>query len=123
MCDIDYDDGEHCAMWEERKVGKAKKDHKCSCCGGAIAKGDSYVTHFSIFGNEPWHEKKCLPCDQIVQDFKKEHDGQSGIPSYIPELLHHCIDEEGADSEAGKKWQAALDEMTRRFDATKQATT
>jgi hypothetical protein len=111
MCVLEFD--EQAAVFTEKKV-VAKKDHKCFCCRGAIKKGDSYVRHFSVFDRCPSAEKMCLSCFEMRTTFAKEHNGQYASPSGMPDLLVECIDMEGVDSEAGKRWQRELDAMDER---------
>lgn len=112
MCDIDWD-GERPSVWTERTV-TAKKEHQCDSCGGTIRPGKQYLRHFSVFDGYASDEKLCGACKGVSDDFKKDHGGRVGSPSYMPELLRECIEMEGPQSPASKKWKAALGEMSRR---------
>jgi hypothetical protein len=91
MCDLDFD--EYATVWDEHLVSKARKEHDCDSCGGAIGIGDSYVAHFSVFDGNPNHEKQCLRCRTISNAFHREH-GTSVNPGSLLDYLVHCLDEE-----------------------------
>ncbi len=93
MCDLDFDG--HCSVWVQRLVLKSKKDHHCHGCGGIIEKGSSYIDHFSIFDDDPSHEKMCLSCKTIMDAFKREH-GREVSPDSLYDFLRECLDEESA---------------------------
>ena len=115
MCEIDF--GESAELWSERNV-RARKPHKCSCCGGSIKAGEMYIRHFSVGDGSPTSEKCCLPCDAMRDEFDKIHTA-CGTPGYMPELLRYCIDTErdaGNDAMV-EKWQSELAQMAERKKA------
>lgn len=115
MCSIEL---EPCEVWQERKV-TARKDHRCSCCGGRIRAGEVYVRHFSVFEGDVSAEKSCAACEEMRRDFREEHHGTCGTPGYMQTLLEECIDYE--DEGTGAKWRAAIDAMRARRAAAEAA--
>lgn len=105
MCYIDL---EPCDVWEENKVKAARKRHRCDACGGAVAVGESYYRHFSVYDDSATSEKICMPCYEAREVFADAHDGQSTNPSYFVELLNSCI---GEDEESDTKWLPMLHAM------------
>lgn len=143
MCDIDFDSGEYCSVFEESLVGRARKRRLCDMCRCVIEMGSSYIRHFSVFDSSATTEARCLPCDTITQAFRREHRIKFG-PSSMREMLVECLQEEsyygdetdGEDdliptTDSALRWKYALIEMdTRRAseadrrmirDAAKQA--
>lgn len=117
MCSIDLDP---CEVWQERKV-TARKDHRCSCCGGRIKSGEVYVRHFSVFEGDVSAEKACGACEEMRRDFLAEH-GTCGSPGYMQTLLEECIDYEDRDVDGvGAKWRAAIDAMLARRAAAERS--
>jgi hypothetical protein len=102
MCYIDL---EPCDVWEEIRVNKARKEHRCSCCRRIIAVGESYLAHFSIFEHEACHEKLCADCEQDRKAFAEAHDAILCTPGYLPEMLESCIADE---PESKEKWEPML---------------
>lgn len=110
MCDIDL---ETCSVFSETQI-KARKPHVCDCCGGPIKPGEHYQKHFSVFDGYPTSEKSCLACVEMTSEFTKVH-GQYSNPSYMPELLQECIDNERGEDEAMvQKWTSELKAMEKR---------
>lgn len=60
MCEADYI-AEVC----ETKNPTARKPHKCSECGGVIAKGERYTLRHGICNNEPFRLKFCALCERV----------------------------------------------------------
>jgi len=110
MCYIDL---EPCEVWIETE-SRARKPHKCGCCGGVIRPGEVYVRHFSKFEGTVSAEKMCKPCEADRDEFAKAHDGMYSSPSYMPHLIHECIDEE---PESREKWEPMLDRFKSRRTA------
>lgn len=111
MCDLDL---EHTTVWDETIIKRARKDHECDCCGATIPKGDSYLKHFSVFDGDVTCEKQCNACTAMVEEFTKVH-GQHSNPSYMPELLHECMQlERGDDDKMADKWRDELRAMRLR---------
>ncbi len=109
MCDIDLEPSD---FWSERKA-KARKQHRCDCCGGAIRPGDVYLRHFSVYDGVAVTEKECPACMEMGERFAKEH-GQRSNPSYMGQLLRDCL-----DSGEGDHWRADIDAMKARKEAAR----
>jgi hypothetical protein len=111
MCRIDL---EPCEVFTETAV-KANKRHICDCCHGVILPGKRYMKHFSRFDGEITTEKKCMRCNEMVEEFAKVH-GQYGSPGSMPAMLQECIE---ADIDSGeminaRKWRNELTKMAKR---------
>lgn len=113
MCDISFDGS--CDVWNEREV-TARLAHVCDCCNGAIAPGEKYRRIFMAGEGSAGTEKQCLACVTLNEEFATIH-GANVAPSYMPEMLQQCIDEEGATSEMGQKWIGELAAMKTRRTA------
>lgn len=111
MCYIDL---EPCTVWDENTV-RARKIHRCDCCGGDILIGRRYTRHFSVFDRSPTSEKMCAACTKMSLAFSDEH-GQRANPSAMRELLDECIGwgRESRGAEA-KPWRLAVLGMQRRY--------
>lgn len=116
MCDIDFDGDRPTLFNESRRT--ARKEYVCDSCHGTIRPGTLYGRVFSVVDGYASTEKSCTACVAISDDFKKDHHGQTGFPSYMTELLTECVDLErdhnGPKAPAAKKWVKALGEMKRR---------
>jgi hypothetical protein len=99
MCELDFDEG--ATVWDERLIGRARKEHRCDTCNIAIGVGQSYMAHFSVFDGHASHEKQCLRCRAIGDAFTREH-RSSVTPGSLLEFLDQCLDEE--------RWVVALEE-------------
>lgn len=112
MCE--YDDGEYCQVWNEQQR-KARKEHKCSCCGRIIRAGEKYLVHFSVYDGDATSNKMCSECERDRDTFAKAHHGFLLAPYYFPEALSGCI----ADGDPGsdKRWRPMLDAIEARGGA------
>lgn len=108
MCDIDL---EPCDVWRE-EMRKARKPHRCSCCGGAVVIGDRYISHFSKFDGSITSENLCLSCDRDRDMFAAAHEHMSPTPSHFPQMLADCIHE--GDPESMTKWAPMLARIQER---------
>lgn len=108
MCDLDYVDDRWDASSE--KVVRAKKEHRCDCCGGRIPPGRKYLRLGWVFERTAGSEKCCLPCHRVSMAFAQKHNFYTQ-PSGMQHLLEECIAED--DEDAGP-WKRALREMKRR---------
>src|SRR5271154_24336 len=97
MCDLDYDDGDAPSVWSER-LQKARKPYRCVCCHAPIAVGEQYLYHFSVSDGLAWTERMCKACDEIRDQFGKEHGDQMPAPSNFRDSLVNCIDERDEES-------------------------
>ena len=109
-----------CSAWSET-VYRARKLHVCSCCGGAIDRGQFYTRIFFVSRESATAERECGDCTTMIAAFQAAH-GMRWSPGAMSEALVECIDEEGADSEAGRRWEAELQAMAARRYARKART-
>ncbi len=58
MCEIDFDGT--CSVWREN-TRKARKEHRCSCCGGTIRVGKTYLDHFSVYEGDAARQFRADP--------------------------------------------------------------
>lgn len=94
MCDFEIDDPAQVWVHKWRKA-RSKKDgtpHKCDACGCTIAKGEAYLSHFSISDGDVYTAKACALCGAVWEWFTHEHNGGYS-PDYILTMLRECIAE------------------------------
>jgi len=91
MCDIDF--GDPASVWDERLIGRARKEHACWTCGATISVGSSYFSCFYVADGDAYTEKQCIACRTIGDAFHREH-GASLCPSSLFHYLVECLDEE-----------------------------
>lgn len=103
MCAIDP---EPCDVWSETPR-MARKPHSCSCCRGAIAAGEAYLQHFSLYGGDTTSNKCCFACWLAREEFAQAHEGARFPPSFMPTAIADCIGE-GDDDD---RWRALLAEI------------
>ncbi len=110
MCELGH--FEPCTIWDER-THKARKPHVCSCCKRAIAAGETYTAHFSVYEGEAAYERLCAECDKDRDEFGRAHAGYP-MPSDFARSLSECISE--GDEESERRWRPMLDRIraTRR---------
>jgi hypothetical protein len=53
---------------------KARKDHRCEECRGAIKAGEIYCYHHGVFDGAGFSHKVCVDCEQIRTELNKELD-------------------------------------------------
>jgi len=109
MCSIDL---EPCDLWVETER-RARKPHRCSCCGGVIAAGARYTVHFSKFEGAMTSQKMCAPCREAREEFAEAHFGAGFAgdayipqPGYLPQALAECIAD--GDEESERQWKPML---------------
>jgi hypothetical protein len=107
MCAIDL---EPCDVWRETER-TARKAHRCSSCGGQIAPGARYLSHFSMFEGDYTYNKMCLLCRDDRKTFSDDH-GIGPTPGYFPRLLADCIAD--GDEESESKWKPMLERVQAR---------
>lgn len=112
MCFVDL---EPCEVWDERDR-KARKEHKCSACGGKITVGSLYVVHFNVFEGEAKSDKMCKPCEAARREFAKDHDGMLCMPRELINMIRECIGEEGGEEFANPRWIELIAEMNARLN-------
>lgn len=111
MCVIDY---EPCEVWRETPR-KARKEHRCSACGGRIAAREGYTDYFSVFEGEINRGKACATCQTVVMEFAAAHEGMRPTPDSLVFILEECIAD--GDKEDKRRWTPVLAEMQTRRKA------
>jgi hypothetical protein len=106
-----YIELESCEVWDETKR-RARKAHRCSCCKGPIAPGDTYLVHFSVYDGAITSDKCCGRCEEARGEFGDAHESMIPTPSYFPYLLADCIAE--GDEESETKWRPMLEAILAR---------
>lgn len=79
------------------KVVKARKSHKCSGCGAAIAKGETYKSISGAWDGKFKAYNHCDNCDRVTQKILDE-----GLESYytLENPRQYLIDIQGYDETA-----------------------
>jgi hypothetical protein len=111
MCVIEFDPVE---VWEEHRR-KARKHHRCACCGAPVRPGDYYRTIFAVGEDGMLFEKSCEACGAARDAFAEAHDGSSPNPTSFIQVLNECIAEGDRESEA--QWQPMLQGIAARRKA------
>ena len=106
MCSFDLDP---CEVWREEER-KARKEHRCACCGATIKHGTKYLSHFSVFEGDPTTEALCLPCKRDRKKFVDAH-GQYMTPGSFDTMLNDCIYDGDPES---KRWQVMQERIRAR---------
>lgn len=130
MCSIDL---EYSDVFTDTLVKKARKSHWCACCTRAIAKGESYIKHFSVFDGSTTSEKCCTQCHNDRVEFANHLGHMMSAPSYFPEMLQECVSEHFIDDdeplppkygpmtkheEQDLRWREMLNELNARDTVT-----
>lgn len=107
MCEADYI-AEVC----ESEAPIARKQHKCSECGGVIPKGAQYIVRHGICNNEPFRLKFCFLCEAVGAHLDKRID-------YVRAwgcLAEDCAEDVPADGEGNyRRGRAAIEAYARKF--------
>ena len=101
MCSFDL---EPCDVWTET-ARTARKEHCCSVCGGRIAPGERYTTHFSKSDGGVSSERICGACYTARAEFASAHGEMVPNPSAFEDVLRECIAE---DEESEQRWKPML---------------
>lgn len=117
MCEIDFSDGDPVAGYRPT-WRKARKDHRCDCCGAAIAKGERYRYASWIYDHEPDWERACTSCADDMQSFGEAH-GSFFFADSFEHYLDGCISEE--DEEDRATWLPMLERLRARRAAAQEA--
>jgi hypothetical protein len=91
MCEVIFDE---VATVFVDKFRKARKTHRCQCCGSEIKPGDRYLRHFQICDGQAYDEKMCEACAADRAEFAKAPGHMLCAPSYFWELLSSCVHED-----------------------------
>jgi len=110
-----FDGCEPMTLHNERRIGRARKPHRCSQCDGTITVGESYWRHFWVFDGDAESNAQCLACRAISDAFEAEHHVVA-VPCGMTDIIRDCIDESRRehDDDAVARWTRALDEMAAR---------
>jgi hypothetical protein len=114
MCEIGDDDG-YASVWSE-KQRRARKQHRCTSCGGSIRPGDLYLNHFSIFEGDATSARLCAACDGSRDEFSHAHEGTLLHPETLLDSLVECVEQE---PEMAPKWQPMIDAIRQRREETR----
>ena len=95
---------------------KARKEHRCSCCGATVKPGEQYTVHFSVADGYCVTEKICALCLADRDEFCSAHDLSWVCPSDFTDVLGECIDQR--DEESMRRWKPMLDRIRERGRAT-----
>lgn len=88
LCDCDLEPVE---CYSETKVAKARKNHRCDDCFGAINKGDGYTRVGYVFDGQGRTVKRCGDCQAIRCMIGDIENGCSCLPTHG--LCHDLQDE------------------------------
>ena len=117
MCEVNFDDAEGPAVWNET-TPKARKPHRCAGCGSTIPVGTVHVRLFVVHDGSPTAERECPACTVDRNVVEDAHDSVGLMPSYLGEFLDNCI----ADNEPGaERWEAIRASIAARREAAKAA--
>lgn len=111
MCEFDYDDYENPSVWNQ-KIVKARKCHKCNCCGVNISPKETYLKHFSVYDGLASSERMCIQCYNLMLEFSKAHAGFMWSPIDFPYALRECLSEAG--DKGDERWREMLKEIRER---------
>lgn len=104
MCEIDM---EPCDVWVP-SIHRARKEHRCDCCGTAIRPGQRYHRLFTIFEGDAATSKHCRRCNSALLAFGKAHDGMTPTPVGFDDILDECIAERDEGYQIWMRVRAAI---------------
>ena len=80
-----------------RHIRYAMKDHYCILCGQKIEKGSSYFNHVTKYDGE-FNVMKFHPeCNQILEAYWAENDGQEWDTELVMEFVRESINDAGLE--------------------------
>lgn len=106
MCDLS--DGERADVFSETEV-KARKPHKCSCCGRQIRTGETYLRHWSVYEGNVSNAKLCSDCASDRAEFAAAHGGWLVHPCAFFDYLTDCVEDQPSNH-----WQAMVSRIMQR---------
>jgi hypothetical protein len=108
MCEVGFG-GDTCAVWNE-EMRTSRKSRTCDGCGGAIRKGERYLSHSSLFNGSWSRAAMCEPCRELRAAFGAAHP-RALIPNPIglQEVLEECLEDDG-----DPRWVDAIEAMKAR---------
>lgn len=108
MCYLDY---EPCAVWDVT-TPRARKAHRCGCCGSPIAIGEQYTRVFTVTDGDAATGKSCAACWVDIQQFAVAHEGMTPFPTEMIQTLADCIAD--GDEESERQWKPMLAAIKQR---------
>ncbi len=69
---VDYDEGIPIDV-DDTVRRRARKDHKCSCCGETIPRTHIYFRHFVLWDGTTDTIKRCARCQTLYEALVKSH--------------------------------------------------
>lgn len=107
-----YDDT--CEVWNET-WRKARKEHRCDECAGAILPGERYLSYRWICQGEPGSFKECAKCRtvrEIIADREKA-EGCTGSEIWAPlHQLSEAIDDDAPERYGLMTYHEDIDDYT-----------
>lgn len=89
MCSCDLDQP---SVFNETRR-KARKQHKCDSCRGAILAGEAYISTFGVWDGEAARFKRCLDCDGLMAWAHKQDDCMCiSVSSIMTDIRDHFRD-------------------------------
>jgi len=110
MCDLS--DEERAEAFRETHV-KARKPHKCECCGRQIRTGETYLRHWSVYEGNVSNAKLCSDCASDRAEFAAAHGGWLVHPCAFFDYLTGCVAEHPSNH-----WQAMVSRIMQRANDT-----
>lgn len=120
MCEIEFDGDD--VVGYRQQTRKARKPHRCECCGSVIKPGDVYHYASWIADHEPDWEKQCADCAADNKEFSHAH-GVYLFASTFYTYLNECVIVPGAqeDDEDSRRWRPMLERLQARREAAARA--
>lgn len=78
-----------CDIWT-RKRQRARKAHKCDCCGEPIERGHIYATHFTLYEGTTEYVKRCLRCEALYDALTERMRAAGTLGDETPDLFLNC---------------------------------
>ncbi len=108
MCVVEL---EPCDVWRETER-KARKEHRCGCCGRRILTGESYRAIFGVYEGEVFSGKYCGACREAAGEFSHAHEIGLPTPESLVELLQECVWD--GEEEIERRWKPMLEQIRAR---------
>lgn len=113
MCEISYGDYDCAKAWSERRIRRARKDHRCRACGTTIRAGTSYWRRSWVMDGTADDEACCDACWKIAEEFGEAH-RMTPCPSNLLETLAECAGEHDAEHPMDPRWVKAAAQIRSR---------
>lgn len=120
MCEIELDGDPVVGFRQQTR--RARKEHRCDCCGAPIKPGDTYVYSSWIYDREPDWEKECAACAADNREFSSAH-GVYLFASAFYTYLNECVFDPYAeeDDDDAKRWRPMLERLKARMEGARAA--